>query len=571
MHLHETREDVAKREIGHTAVSLWIAWMLLGVFGVLAVAVPLTQTFLDLRAGRRVAVIAGLQDAAWRAREAWRTAAPGGRWHALLAANRTLLKDINAVDDYVQDTLFLTRVLQPPVQAWAWRHLRLGSEQVYAGRQGWLFYRADMDYVIGAPFLDPSWMRRRSDPGDPARAHIHPDPLPAIQDFAGQLRARGISLVLMPVPVKPVIHPEQFGPRRLMAAAPLQNRSFDVFITRLADAGITVFDPAPLLARRARETGQPQYLARDTHWTPDAMAYIAQALAEQLRRSEAGPALDAVPPKAYSRGHQEITAPGDTLQMLGLPESRVQRHVETVVIRPVLEEDGTPWRRVPEAPVLLLGDSFSNIYALDGLGWGAGAGLAEQLAYALRRPVDAILRNDAGAYASREQLAHALRAGNRQLDEVRVVVWQFATRELTAGDWRPVPLPSPAATPAGVTDGVYVPEPGTAVQVSGTVVAVSFAPRPGTVPYADHILMVHLKDLESDVPDARGREALIYTWSMRQHIRTAAATWAPGRRVTLMLRSWADMGTAYEGFNRSELDDPRWLIEEPCWAETEEP
>ena len=53
----------------------------------------------------------------------------------------------------------------------------------------------------------------------------------------------------------------------------------------------------------------------------------------------------------------------------------------------------------------MLGDSFSNIYSLGAMGWGKSAGLVEQLAFALQAPVDAILRNDAAAHATRDLLA----------------------------------------------------------------------------------------------------------------------------------------------------------------------
>lgn len=86
--------------------------------------------------------------------------------------------------------------------------------------------------------------------------------------------------------------------------------------------------------------------------------------------------------------------------------------------------------------MLLLGDSFTNIFSLGTMGWGEAAGLAEQLSYELQRPVDRFVQNDAGAYATRERLAQALREDPQRLDRVRVVVWQFAARELAFGDWR---------------------------------------------------------------------------------------------------------------------------------------
>ena len=67
------------------------------------------------------------------------------------------------------------------------------------------------------------------------------------------------------------------------------------------------------------------------------------------------------------------------------------------------------------------------------MGWGTSAGLVEQLSFALGRPVDRMVQNDAGSYATREMLA---RAEPQRLAPKRVVVYQFAARELAFGDWR---------------------------------------------------------------------------------------------------------------------------------------
>lgn len=72
------------------------------------------------------------------------------------------------------------------------------------------------------------------------------------------------------------------------------------------------------------------------------------------------------------------------------------------------------------------------------MGWGEGAGLAEHLAYHLGQPIDWIARNDAGAYATREMLSSQMAQGRNRLAGKRVVVWQFAARELAVGDWRSV-------------------------------------------------------------------------------------------------------------------------------------
>ena len=73
-----------------------------------------------------------------------------------------------------------------------------------------------------------------------------------------------------------------------------------------------------------------------------------------------------------------------------------------------------------------------------------------------------------------------------------MVLWQFAVRELTSGDWPLIRLPAAGdqPTPTGIRDPV---EP---VRFRGTVLATSGVPTPGTVPYRNAILSLHVVDAD---------------------------------------------------------------------------
>jgi alginate O-acetyltransferase complex protein AlgJ len=102
--------------------------------------------------------------------------------------------------------------------------------------------------------------------------------------------------------------------------------------------------------------------------------------------------------------------------------------------------------------------------------------------------------------------------------------------------------------------------------------AVSPAPKPGTVPYKDHIVMAHLAEMTStDDPAAAGREAVVFVWSMRDNVPTPAAGWRPGDAVALHLRPWDDLAGKYEAINRSELEDEELILAQPAWGEQSGP
>jgi SGNH hydrolase-like domain, acetyltransferase AlgX len=471
-------------------------------------------------------------------------------------------EDLKRVERTLENESLVSQWLLPRTQYLLTVLLGAGNEQVYLGHDPWLFYRADVDHVIGPPFLDPVRMKHRLQ-----ASRVQPDPIPAIVDFRNQLAARGIDLVLLPVAVKPSIEGEMLAvsnASRAQAGGALPNPSFDEFKARLEREKVRVFDPAPFLMERGR-TGS-LYLETDTHWRPETMEFVAERLANFLQLpAAAGSILPSIIEK-------KIVARGDIAAMLKL--SRADKFPpEEVTIRQVVTGNAL-WRPSKEAEVLLLGDSFSNIFSFEAMGWGESAGFAEHLSVALRRPIDCILRNSDAAFATREILSNELARGRDRLAGKKMVIWEFAARELSFGNWKLLDLKLGEAKPSRFLSL----KAGEQIAVSGTVESISPVPRPGTVPYKDHIEALHLIDIVA--ADSRGEgaadtfrdaashaQAVVYLWSMRDNEWTSAARLRPGERVNLRLRPWSDVSAQYEKFNRTELDDPALQLEEPVWGE----
>ena len=441
--------------------------------------------------------------------------------------------------------------------------LGAGNEQVYLGHDPWLFYRADVDHVIGPPFLDPTRLKHRSQ-----ASRVQPDPIKAIVDFRNQLAARGIDLVVLPVSVKPSTEGEMLAvsnANRAQASGALPNPSFNEFKARLEREKVRVFDPAPFLMERG--SNGHRYLETDTHWRPETMELVAERLADFLQLPVAAGST------SPSIIEKEIVARGDIAAMLKLSRGDKFFPLEKVTIRQVVTGNAL-WRPSKEADVLLLGDSFSNIFSFEAMGWGESAGFAEHLSFALRRPIDCILRNSDASFATREILSNELARGRDRLAGKKLVIWEFAARELSFGNWKLLDLKLGEAKPSRFLSL----KAGEEIAVSGTVESISPVPRPGTVPYKDHIEALHLVDIVA--ADSRGEgaadtfrnaashaQAVVYLWSMRDNVWTSAARLRPGDRVKLRLRPWPDLSGQYEKFNRTELDHPALQLEEPVWGE----
>jgi alginate O-acetyltransferase complex protein AlgJ len=289
------------------------------------------------------------------------------------------------------------------------------------------------------------------------------------------------------------------------------------------------------------------------------MEIVAERLADFLQLPAAAAST------SPSIVEKEIVARGDIAAMLKLSRGDKFFPPETVTIRQVVIGNAL-WRPSKEADVLLLGDSFSNIFSFEAMGWGESAGFAEHLSAALRRPIDCILRNSDASFATREILSNELARGRDRLAGKKLVVWEFAARELSFGNWKLLDLKLGEAKPSRFLSL----KAGEEFAVSGTIESISPVPRPGTVPYKDHIEALHLVDIAgADSRDAAEShaQAVVYLWSMRDNVWTSAARLRPGDRVKLHLRPWPDVSAQYEKFNRTELDDSALQLEEPVWGE----
>lgn len=406
-----------RRGVIDTQISRPLAQALVVSFVLLITLIPISQMVMEWRADEDSSLAAIFERAPTREN---------------LRQFETELEQASYAKDYVQ----------PRVQLGLSRWGRVGNKRALIGRDGWLYYTPGVTHVSGPSFSDHDALVRRAiaAPGaDDPQARFEPDPRPAIFAMRDMLAKRGITLILFPVPDKSALQPEHLHGR---ASAQVPNNvGWPAFVAEMRAHGVIVFDPAP----QRFAAGEPaRFLVQDTHWTPRWMEQVAGELAALVKRSAVF-----APPVASHTFHavpQEVARVGDLVDMLKLPDEQTLFEPQTVTIRQVQDENGAPWEPDPAADVLLLGDSFTNVFSLDGMGWGEAAGLAPHLALALGRDLDVIAQNDSGAFATRQALARELAADEERLRGKRVVIWELASRELSVGDWKTVTWPEPVAT-----------------------------------------------------------------------------------------------------------------------------
>jgi alginate O-acetyltransferase complex protein AlgJ len=451
------------------------------------------------------------------------------------------------------------RVLQPRVQEWLSAGGGFGNTKVVMGHNGWLYFRPGVDWLTGRGILTvPQINNRYLDLVEGVHAPRQWDPRLAIIEFNKQCAAAGAHLIIVPIPDKAALQPGELTRRMGVTAAPVTNADYAAFLAELRGAAVDVFDPTP----RSLSSAEPLFLAQDTHWTPQWMKEVAAALAVHIWEQQLLPQNGR---EHYQIRPQTVSRVGDLVDLLKLPAGQRMFAAQNVRIEQVIDERTNQfWRSRDDAAVLLLGDSFTNIFSAEGMGWGESAGFAEHLSARLRSPLTRIAQNDAGAYATRRTLAGMLARGKDVLAGKKVVVWEFAARELAVGDWRAIEMKLGHPSPAGF----LTMKAGEAMTVTGTVDAVAAAVRPGTVPYKDHVVAVHLIDIRAAREGSQTvTQALVYMYGMRDNVLAPAARYSPEQRVTLRLRPWGDVSGKLDAINRAELNDDELNLSEPLWGE----
>ncbi len=519
--LAEHRRDIAEKDLGSTLVRPSVCVISIVIFAMVLLSVSICQSVSEIRRGKFTQVLRTVELFSDLKREAF-----------------------EKYEDILEEESVLTNWLLPNVQTIFTELLRTGNEQVYLGGDGWLFYRADIDSLITSKENLSPYSHEVSNPKDA---------LDALVDFKDQLKTRDIMLIVMPTPVKPSIHPEMFSPRLQQPTTPIHHPTYSRFVERLASQGVLVYDLSSYLFEAARR--EPQYLKTDSHWNPAAMERVAKHLAEYINKHID---FDTVSSDTFTNTAANVTNVGDIARMLNLSELQSLFPQEEVTTHVIRTQSGELWQPNHNAEILFLGDSFSNIYSLDGMGWGESAGFVEHLSAELSRPIDKIVINDGGAFATR----HTLVKEPNRLNGKRVVVYQFATRELHFGNWELLQIPEISFTSEDTVEkSTRLNEE---ITINAFIKDKTEPPLPRSVPYSECIIALHLEKIDnSDLPD----ELVVFVWGMRKNKWTDAATYKIGQNVKLKLRPWDVVQADYESYNRIELEnEDAWLLD-VYWGE----
>ena len=179
--------------------------------------------------------------------------------------------NIRAFERNIQDNCWLAQRLRPSVQYAQFMALQELGDKAVIGKEGWLFYKPAVQYLIEPWSLD--------------LAGEQSDIISAVASFRDQLAERGMHLLVVPAPNKASIYPDMLSKQTKEKDDPVNPKTIEV-IRRLRQAEVEVIDLAVPFkqARAALSSGEATkyYLAQDSHWSPDGVRLAAKAVAQRL-------------------------------------------------------------------------------------------------------------------------------------------------------------------------------------------------------------------------------------------------------------------------------------------------
>lgn len=417
---------------------------------------------------------------------------------------------------------------RPADQAFMERVFREGNEKVYIGQDDSLYYRPDLEaiYEKGAFYREPSSVAREK------VADTWHAPLDVIDGFSKQLAERGIELVIVPVPTKPMLCQGGLGMETAGGASGLYS---DV-LAALSSKGIEVVDLMPVLEALPESS---RFLKHDTHWTPTAMKLAAEVLSEKNARAKIGNLTInwIAEQKSYS---------GDLAGMLDRNDAAGQE-VELRIPRGAIIND-------TDSSVVVLGDSFVNICDEPGLGFGGeerakiGAGFAAHLSANFSQSIQTIAINGDGATAVRREFASL---PDKVVRSKRVVVWVLSPRDLLLAEF-PARRAGIRWVPVEFREADSAPVQMTGLAVTATVTELSQFDDPRETAYKDAVYSLLLSDPEVESGDYKKDEIFAFAWAFRDRVLQESSGLEQGKRYRFVLES---LQGAEGVSNATQVDD----------------
>ncbi len=236
---------------------------------------------------------------------------------------------------------------------------QLPKEQNAWAANGMLWFRRNANYVIADKIT--------------SQDSLH-NPLPRLLELKKYLDSLNVQLLVVPIPVKEEIYAD-----RLVEGTPADlcvNPAGREFVREMLDAGLDVLDvyPALMAAKSGDEPPHFSFQRYDTHWALPGMLAAMELLASRVTQyswyAESG-----AQPRTLNMQETTTLREGDLVAHL--PDAEKSKYPADTLAAMKIFKGMEPYKGTKNAPILLMGDSFTGVFeSVDHKSGGPGSLLA---------------------------------------------------------------------------------------------------------------------------------------------------------------------------------------------------
>ena len=338
-------------------------------------------------------------------------------------------ENLRSLESDLEEYSVFEEQLRPVFQLFHYVASRDMGAKALPGKEGWFFFHPGVSYLCEPYFRDRKHRQVQASGavvGDSKEDSSGGDPVEIIVDFVQQMQARGIQVLVLPIPGKASIYPDKLTSWAERGSPVYANTSR--FVDELEAKGVKVLALHGAFVEKRPEAdarGKPLYMASDTHWTGEGVHIAARLIAQEIRKEDWF--QERTGKTRYTRKALHVGRRGDIPEMTKLPLQEFLFSGESVVCWQVSEaKEGRAYEDDPDSPILLIGDSFSRVFQTDA---PQSAGLIANLAYELQMHLASIVNNGGASTLVRQQLARRLDL----LKNKRLIIWEFVERDIRFG------------------------------------------------------------------------------------------------------------------------------------------
>lgn len=270
-------------------------------------------------------------------------------------------------EDFMDERFVLANELKPHVQRFLLLSFAKGNSKVHVGKENHLFFEEDTKVLTSKKNCDNKNL--------------------IVENFRrldNHFKGNKVKFYVGILPSKSRILHDKYNNVNLTRNSS-HHECYDSLHSSLKKQGLDVFDVKEFF--NSLSTDNP-FLKYDSHWSFETMELFASFIAEQLRHEVRNIDQESL---SLTKNQLVVRNHGDLYDMLDTGSTSVEK--QKIFVDQISGNNGRNIANDRNSNIILIGDSFTNIYSDKSLRWGENAGLAYQLSYRLKKSINAITSN----------------------------------------------------------------------------------------------------------------------------------------------------------------------------------